>query len=260
MIRRLTVLCVLCASANHGLAADRDEPLDLPAACLVAGGITDPVELARSRQRLDAACQSIADPALPRLPVEDRARVLLARLHARVLTGRYDRQATDWRVTLDRGDFNCLSAAVLYHELCRQTGVPLELWAEPGHVHCRLGSLRIEPTSRDWPARRDTGSPAARQLTPSQFVGRYWYNRGIDHVEIREFAAGVAALQTACRLDPEDADARANLLAGLNNWALALSTQNQNAAAQALIARGLAIDPENPPLVANERYLRSLVP
>jgi hypothetical protein len=70
----------------------------------------------------------------------------------------------------------------------------------------------------------------------------------------RQFEPGVAALRLACQLDPEDADAQANLLAGLNNWAVALA-DDQPAAAAALIARGLAIDPDYAPLVANRRYV-----
>jgi tetratricopeptide (TPR) repeat protein len=225
----------------------------------MASGVADQAELSRARQRLDAACQPIAAALQAELPHEVRAGILLAQMHARVLTGQYDKSATDWRTALDRGNYNCLSALAIYHELCRQADVPLTLWAEPGHVHCRLGELRIEPTSRQWPAPADSGSAAARQITPEQLVGRFHYNRGIELLANRDFAGGVAALHSACRLDPLDTDARANLLAGLNNWALALSADEQHAAARSLIFRGLAIDPDYAPLVANEHYLRSLV-
>jgi tetratricopeptide (TPR) repeat protein len=257
MTGRWKVVCwivSICCGACCAQAADGDQ-LDLPVACLIAGAVNDKAELSRARERLDAVCQSIATPSLAELPAQDRASVLLRRMHARMLTGRYDRGASDWRIALDRGDYNCLSAVVIFHELCRQADVPLTLWAEPGHVHCRLGNTRIEPTVRKWPGSSDSASAVARQLTAQQLVGRFYYNRGIELLESRDFAGGVAALQMACQLDPLDADARANLLAGLNNWAIALTELEQHAAARSLIARGLAIDPAFAPLVTNERYL-----
>lgn len=263
MCNRLPRLCCpllvcLTACCAWGQDGDSSSRLDLPQACLIAGGVTDQAELASARARLADVCQLLASPSLADLPVQDRARVLFQGMHNRVLIGCYERQATDWRITLDQGNYNCLSALVVYDELCRQADVPLTLWAEPGHVHCRVGNLRIEPTARQWPAPPDSPVASTRQITPQQLVGRFYYNRGIERLERRDFAGGVAALQRSCQLDPIDADARANLLAGLNNWALALSEDEQHSAAQSLIARGLAIDPTFPPLVANARYLRSI--
>jgi hypothetical protein len=249
---------LICCGACCAQAADSD-PFDLPTACLIASGVNHNTELTASHNRLDEMGKSIAAPSLSALPLPDRARVLFQRLHARVLTGRYDSRATDWRIALDRGDYNCLSALVLYYEVCRRADVPLELWAEPGHVHGRLGGLRIEPTSDKWPSLRSGVAATERQITAQQLVGRCHYNRGIELLENRQFAGGIAALQVASRLDPLDADARANLLAGLNNWAIALTENEHHAAARSLIARGLAIDPAFPPLLANERYLHSLM-
>jgi hypothetical protein len=248
----------ICCGGCCAQAADGDS-LDLPTACLIASGVDRNAELMAARNRLDGVCKSIAAPSLFALPLSDRARVLLQRLHARVLTGRYDRRATDWRIALDQGNYNCLSALILYHEVCRRADVPLELGAEPGHVHGRLGGLRIEPTSDKWPLQPSSVAASERQITAEQLVGRCHYNRGIELLENRQFAGGIAALQVASRLDPLDADARANLLAGLNNWAIALTENEHHAAARSLIARGLAIDPAFPPLLANERYLHSLM-
>ena len=250
----VSICCGLCcAQAANG------DSLDLPTACLIASGVDRNAELIAARNRLDGVCKSIAPPSLSALPLSDRARVVFLRLHARVLTGRYDRRATDWRIALDQRDYNCLSALVLYHEMCRRADVPLELWAEPGHVHGRLGGLRIEPTSDKWPLQPSSVAASEQRITAQQLVGRCHYNRGIELLESRQFAGGVAALQMASQLDPLDADARENLLAGLNNWALELTQDEQHAAARSLIARGLAIDPAFPPLVANQRYLQSLM-
>jgi len=194
--------------------------------------------------------------------VEERAAAVLEQLHDKVLTGRYDKQATDLPRTLTTGDYNCLSALVMYVELCNRADVPLEIWSQPGHVYCVLAgwNLRIEPASGQWRAAPQDiqHDLPARRITPVQLVGKIYYNRGVELLQRRAFEAGVEALRMACQLDPHDADARTNLLAGLNNWALALVAQDQPAAAAALIARGLAIDPAFAPLVANARYVAEL--
>jgi hypothetical protein len=174
-------------------------------------------------------------------------------MHHQLLAGKYDRAASDLRRTLATGDYNCLSSLVLYHELCSRAGIQISIWAQPGHVFVQVGPARVEPTCRQWLPPALEG-PSPREITPVALVGRFHYNRGIELLENRQFEAGVAALQAASALDPLDEDARANLLAGLNNWALSICHENE-AAATGLILRGLAIDPAFPPLVASQRYL-----
>src|SRR5687767_2512710 len=102
--RFLGCIVAILVGASCAKAADGGQPWDLPTACLIAGGLSDNTELAIARERLVDLCRSIATPSLVALPVHDRARVLFQRLHARVLTGSYDRQATNWRITLEQGD------------------------------------------------------------------------------------------------------------------------------------------------------------
>lgn len=247
----------LLADARDGMLHD----FDLLSACLIAGGVTGERELMTERSLL-AAALARAQHIPQQGTAQQRAAAIHEQLHRRVLTGRYDKHATDLRRTLATGDFNCLSATVLFVELSRRAGVAVEIWSQPGHVYCALGDrdVRIEPGSRQWrsaPLGVSTGIPA-RRITPLQLVGKLSYNRGIELLERHEFAAGIDALRLACQLDPLDADARTNLLAGLNNWAIELAEQDQPAAAAALIARGLAIDPAFAPLVANDRYVAEL--
>ena len=266
-------LCVAWSSAatasglsplDEALLADaRDgsfDRFDLPSACLVAGGVADEQELVLRRRQLAEACAAAVRSTLRSSPQDEQVRQLLQVLHDRVLIGKYDRTASDLRRMLAAGDYNCLSALVIYHEVCSQAGVPLTLWAVPGHVYGQVGPTRIEPTCRHWPPpslAAATGSPP-RQITPLALVGRFYYNRGVQLLEERRFEAGIAAMQAACQFDPGDAEARANLLAGLNNWAIELSRENRPAAA-ALVARGLAIDPQFAPLVVCERYLQERI-
>jgi hypothetical protein len=263
----LCLACCVAASAeglsalDEALLADaRDGSLDrfdLPSACLVAGGVTDERDLAENRRRLRDACTGIVGAIPAPAPASERARHLFQAMHDQLLVGKYHRGASNLRRTLASGDYNCLSALVVYHELCSQAGVPLSLGAQPGHVFCQFGNMRIEPTCRQGNPPALEGPPP-REITPVQLAGRFYYNRGIELLQQRQFEGGVAALQAACILDPHDADARANLLAGLNNWALAISSDSEHAAA-ALVARGLAIEPDFPPLVASESYLRQRI-
>jgi hypothetical protein len=237
---------------------DRLDQHDLLSACLVAGGVTGADELRVRRARVAAALDAANLRLSAAADVQDRAAALHGELHRTILTGRYDKHASDVVHTVASGDYNCLTATTLYAELCRRAGVPLEIWAQPGHVSCLVGTppLRVEAAVRQFPcASHVAAGSLARRITPIQLAGRFAYNRGIELLERREFEPGIAAIRLACQLDPHDADARANLLAGLNNWALALAEQDQPAAAAALIARGLAIDPHFAPLVANQRYV-----
>jgi tetratricopeptide (TPR) repeat protein len=71
----------------------------------------------------------------------------------------------------------------------------------------------------------------------------------------RQFARAVKLLEISRRLDAEDGDARENLLAGLNNWALALIDQERFEEAAELVREGQAIGPGYGPLLANDLHL-----
>lgn len=239
----------------------RLDRLDFLSACLIAGGTDDADQLAARRASIADAVGRAALPP-PAADFHARAAALHAELHRTILTGRYDKHASDLSGALATGDYNCLTATALYVELCRRAGLPLAIYAQPGHVFCVVGSppLRIEPaciatgSAVARPFAHAATTPA-RRITPIQLAARFAYNRGIELLERRQFEPGIAALRLACQLDPHDASARTNLLAGLNNWALALVEQDQPAAAAALIARGLALDPHFAPLVANKRFI-----
>jgi tetratricopeptide (TPR) repeat protein len=271
----LATMCTTCAVAANVETSSFDERLladaqdgelgqfDLLSACLIAGGVSDAEELAKQRRLLIVAIDDVLGQDLVIGTAAERAEVLWQRLHAEVLTGRYDKEATDLRRVMATGDFNCLSATVLFGALCERANIPVEYWSQPGHVYCRLSvhGQRIEAASRQWGAATHSlhASAPARRITPVQLVGKFYYNRGVEQLQRREFERGIASLRRASQLDPLDGDARANLLAGLNNWALALVEQDQPAAAAALIGRGLLIDPSYAPLVANQRYLAERV-
>ena len=69
-----------------------------------------------------------------------------------------------------------------------------------------------------------------------------YYNRGVDLLAEKRFAEAAAANAKALRLDPQNATARGNLLATINNWSIELGKRQHFAEAVNLLRQGLAID------------------
>jgi len=99
--------------------------------------------------------------------------------------------------------------------------------------------------------------PKCRQLTPVELVGKFYYNRGVQFLERQQFGAGVGLLEMSLRFDPSDRDARENLVAGLNNWAVKEYRLRRYDRAGDLIQRGLDVAPDFSPLIANQRLVRT---
>jgi tetratricopeptide (TPR) repeat protein len=242
-------------------AADaRLDDFDFLAAALIASGVELPCELEGWRFRYANLRDSVVNEDLASPPPAGRLPRLHASIHDRILIGNYETAATDVRLTLSRGDFNCLSALVIYYDLCRAAGHPLEIWLLPGHVYLRSAeqpALVIEPAHKDWnPARWHRPAPPGRQITPVELLAKVYYNRGVQQLQQHQFAAGLALLETSLRLDPADGDARENLAAGINNWAADQCRAHHYEQAAELIQRGLSVAPAFAPLVANERLVR----
>lgn len=236
----------------------RLDAFDLVGAALVASGVEDECELAGwLGYYADHRAEALANAALT--PGEQPFAALHAALHAKILVGRYKSGASDLRMALVHGEYNCLSSAVLYLDLCRETGQELQLWSQPGHVFvtAKAGSTRIEPSARAWNPRAAGG--LARSLTPTELLAKFYYNRGIELLTKSEFSTGLSLLHISLQLDASDADARQNLLAGINNWSVECCRQRRYQEAAALIEQGLMLEPLFAPLRANERYVRQLL-
>jgi tetratricopeptide (TPR) repeat protein len=261
----------LAASAGQSLdqqlltdAADgRLGQHDFAASCLIAGGSDDGSELTDMRSRWRALADRARGEHSRAAADIERARSLHAWLHAELLVGEYRETSSDPRQAILVGDYNCLSAAAIYWDLCQRAGIELEIWSRPGHVYliqAASGTI-IEPGSRLWggsaPVTRATPPAPARRITPLALVGKFYYNRGLTLLQHGEHADGLACIRASLRLDPADREARGNLLAGLNNWAAALCEQQRLTEARLLIDQGLAIDSRFPPLLANARYVQA---
>jgi tetratricopeptide (TPR) repeat protein len=233
---------------------------DFLGAALVAGGSSG--DVATWRTAYQDCCRQIVTDELLELPFAERVTALQQALHERILTGKYDTAASDLRVALSRGDFNCLSAAALLLDLSRQAEVELEIWWRPGHVWLQTpGGERLEAANPSLDLRASEPPSLARRvgvgrrITPDELLGKFYYNRGVQLLASGEYATGLALMRTALEYDPQDTDARENLLAGINNWAAEHLRAGRSREAARLIRQGLAIDPAYGPLVSNRRLL-----
>jgi len=204
-----------------------------------------------------AELQSSALESLEGNSTNERLAAIQEALHERILVGTYVASASDLRTTIARGDYNCLTALAIHWDLCSQARLPVEIWSQPGHVSLRSADdLLIEPGDPRHFAPSRSDSRAFRRLTPVELLGKFYYNRGVEELRAGRFSAGLALLQISLQLDPADADARENLLAGLNNWAVEHCRQQRYDLAAPLIGQGLSMAPAFAPLVANDRLVR----
>jgi tetratricopeptide (TPR) repeat protein len=254
----------LAADVNDRLLRDardgRLDDFDFVTAALIAGGADDECELSGwldwHIQRRDQLLDSIPT-ALP----TEKLQTIHDALHDQILTGNYQVAASDLRTALSRGDYNCLSALAIYLDLGQAADLPLQIWLTRGHVFLHGDAdgqaIVIEPGTPEWEAGRAAQRQRARQLTPVELLGKFYYNRGVELLKTGQFADGIKLLETSLELDPADRDARANLLAGLNNWAVEQLRAKRYGQAAALIEQGLLLDPSFAPLVANQQLVRA---
>ncbi len=195
-----------------------------------------------------------------------RAEAVFEFLHARLLRGQYRINCTDVREALDHGHYNCVSASVLFNCLAEAVGLEVRGLEIPGHAMSRLQagdtSLDIETTCSDWfrlkhdpdkqaaSVEKTLGTTAvagrreARAVSPVQLVAMIYYNRGVDLLAEERFAEAASANAKALQLDPQSTAAWGNLLATVNNWAIAQGNAQRFAEARDLLGQALALDPE----------------
>jgi tetratricopeptide (TPR) repeat protein len=245
-------------------------------AALIASGVERPGEIGRDLQRY-ANWRKQVRQLCEREPSQlGQAQAVLEFLHRDVLTGGYDARATELTHAFENGKFNCASASVLFTALATDCGLNVHAIERPRHAMCALDldgqRTTVETTCPNWfrltpELRRDAEAAviarttvgqrpsAGREIRPAELVAVIYYNRGVDLLEDKQFAAAVSVNLRALRLDPENETAFGNLLASINNWSLALCEQGEFAAAGALLARGLSLAPDHQPFRTNQRHV-----
>ncbi|HYW79554.1 MAG TPA: hypothetical protein VE890_08250 [Thermoguttaceae bacterium] len=237
-------------------------------AALVASGVGREKALADYLRRYDKLVErlrhtsSVTSADTP----QARAEAVFEFLHTRLLRGQYHLNCTDVREALDNGRYNCVSASVLFNCMADAVGLEVCGLEIPGHAMSRLligdTSLDIETTCPDWfrlkhdPDRRAaaventlgatavTGRREVRAVSPVQLVAMIYYNRGVDLLAEKRFAEAASANAKALQLDPQSTAAWGNLLATINNWAIAQGNAQRFAEASDLLRQALALEPE----------------
>lgn len=262
----------LFADAGDG----RLHRLTLLDAGLVACGAND-YAANYARERFYAARNELAQ--LLRLEGQrggdDLRRVQLVHqvLHQRLLSAGYDPNATNLAATLQSGVYNCASATLLFVALAGDMNIPAQAMELPGHVRavveCVGQRYEIEVTCPAWTsavrrwgdvgsANGDFSQPQAesgRVISPMGLVAMIYYNRGVDAFNERRFGESLAANRRALLLDPEDKTARGNMLAAVNNWALALCDAGYFAEAERLLADGQQFEPSHATFAHNAAHV-----
>lgn len=259
----------LFADAADG-RLDEFSPLQ---AALVASGVEDAQVLQRYRGRQADLLGELGRSGKLTGPPRQRARALFEFMHRRVLTAGYRSDCTDLRTAFDQGRFNCVSASVLFNCLAGELGLAVCGLEIPGHAMSRLmlpnGPLDVETTCPRWfQLIDDPGAQAelvtkalgpaasadrslAREISYPQMAAMIYYNRGVDLLAQKRFDQAATANAKALRLDPQSVTARGNLLATINNWAIALGGTDQYAEAVDLLREGLRLDPAYETFVPN---------
>jgi len=265
-------------SSEESLLTDAaDGQLDdfrLLEAMLIAGGHHGRRELESIAGEINRRLADLLSAPLPDCG-RQRADRLLTRLHAEMLIGGYRVGSSDVAAVLETGNYNCVSATVLYICLLRKAGVEAHAYAQPGHVYCRIGSdhIEVQTTCARWfelsgreaenarrrvtPGRRRHRGKG-RKLSDVQLVAKLYYNRGVACFREGDFDRGLRLTRRSLKLDPRDEVARGNILAGLNNWALSLCREENFAAAAEALDELKRLEPDYPTLPENEAHLYRL--
>jgi tetratricopeptide (TPR) repeat protein len=125
----------------------------------------------------------------------------------------------------------------------------------PGHAMSRIvlaeGMLDVENTCPRWfqgdrcfahPSIANADRSKAREVSAIQLAAMIYYNLGVDFLGEKRFDEAIHATAKALRLDPNNATARGNLLAAINNGSIELGNQGKFAEAVDLLRRGMAMD------------------
>lgn len=167
-----------------------------------------------------------------RYSLQERGEWVFQSMHDRLLTGEYSEDQNALSTAIVDGDFNCVSATILFQILADHAGLPTIAMQTRGHVWCRLLSrpeLDIETTCPSWfllEPHDQLSAPGlqagddARALSASGLVAKIPYNQASLLAGEGDYQAAIEYLNRSLTLDPADAAARKNRVAILNNWAV----------------------------------------
>lgn len=128
----------------------RLQQFTLMEAALVASGVPDRGELTRWNQRFVALETRAREEITSAQSDREVARSLFNFVH-RVVLKSYDRYRVDLLAVLSGGEYNCVSATILYNALLEDLDIPSSAILVPSHVFTLLpfeeGDIEVETTS-----------------------------------------------------------------------------------------------------------------
>jgi tetratricopeptide (TPR) repeat protein len=258
-------------AANSPVTLESSDEL-LTQAWLAGGGQAD--QLPRLRSKVREWQQAVRRDLNPTVLLAERATALHHWLHQHVLLT-YDAGATDLSRVLNRGEYNCVSATLLYVVLARELQLPAATLCRG--QHCRVGIrdgaswLPLETTCATCQGLSPLKAPVQpvliggdpnqeRLLNEQGLVGLFWFNRAIDELKAKQHRAAVAANLVALSWDLQNADARTNLLASLNYLGLDAAKVGDFTVATRWLMFAGEVNPNDPTTQHNRRYVEGLVP
>ena len=202
-------------------------------------------------------CQRVVEAA-----AEGRAKeAIFGHLKDDFLYGAYRSELCDAGRAIAQGEFNCLTATILYQAFCHEFSIEVEALWEPSHVRCWVvldgdgSGCVVEATASSVAEavgpRTTRQALADRLLTSSELLGKVLYNRGVTALLQEQFDVALSATWASCLLDPLDQPAWNNLRACLNNWALAALESDRRELAKSLLDAGIRLDPDYEPFRRN---------
>lgn len=232
-------------------------------ACLMAGGVADPRDRRKYRDKLDwIEAEARKATAGSRSVNEDAAR-LLRFLHAGPMAKGYKTEQTDLHVLLDTGEYNCVSSAALFTVVGRRIGLDVRAVEVPEHLFVVLVTrgrkIDVETTSpygfdpdpkrKVGPAKSDGKAPERptdqrREVGEPGLAAVVAYNHGVTLSRQKKYGAAVRATLVALALDPTNPHAAKNVTANLANWPVELSKAGKHETAAAVLAVGRELAPK----------------
>jgi len=198
---------------------------------------------------------------------EGLTQLIFETLHSELLTGKYDIEATNPAIAFEKGDYNCVSATVLFNSLAQKSGLDVCGLEMSGHVlsRAKYGSHfdDLETTCPNWfslksnkerqfvtqsrisggVVTQNVAKPLAgkvdqvgelvqvtrkaREITDVQLVAAIYYNQGYDHWQADRLPEAAVATAKALLLDPKNENAWGNMIGAINNIALGFSMKQK---------------------------------
>ncbi len=191
------------------------------------------------------------------------ARGVLRRLHGEIFTGAFDPNCSGVHEMLSTGNFNCVTASVMFLAAAERLEIPGQAVLVPGHLRCRIWCAEnaswcdIEPTlaSGVVPATTTSSRQTGRQLDAVQTLAKLYFNRSLIALDRSCFARAMGDARLAWQLDPAHAAASENLRTIWNNWALASCQRGNFREALSLLEEARCQFPDDPLLQANELHV-----